>query len=169
MRLLDILNDFFYVMDWKLVVAGLIMIVIFSLIVYLIVLTALSFQRRRAEVGVSLPDINKYTGSENNSTQFERLTELEVELIEDDEIDDSDIPTANEDSFFAALSLETRKYIPKPNLDLDMPEVEVIDYEAIRREKAQGELERIRKIAKADEQDIIEESLIDNKDSEGLV
>lgn len=164
MRLLDILNDFFYVMDWKLVIAGLIMIVIFLLIVYLIVLTVLSFQKRKAEVGVSLPDINKYADSENNSTQFKGLTKMEVELIENDEVDHSDVPTINEDSFFAALSLETGKYIPKPNLDLDMPEVEVIDYETIRREKEQEELERIRKIAKADEQDIIEESLIDNEE-----
>lgn len=140
--------------DWKLVVAGLGMLVIFLLMVYLLSLIVISFQRRKAAVSVSLPDINTYNKKDDNLKQFEELKVFEVELIAPDEYVVEAEPKDNEELFVTALSIETKKYIPKSDEKIEMPEVGEIDYEAIKMEKTKDAINRLKKIAKADEESL---------------
>lgn len=142
--------------DWKLVVAGLGMLVIFLLIVYLLSLIIISFQRRKAAVSVSLPDINTYDKKDDNLKQFEELKVFEVELITPDEYVIEAEPKDNEELFLTALSIETKKYIPKSDEKIEMPEVGEIDYEAIKMEKTKDAINRLKEIAKADEESFID-------------
>ena len=142
--------------DWKLVVAGLGMLVIFLLMVYLLSLIVISFQRRKAAVSVSLPDINTYNKKDDNLKQFEELKVLEVELIAPDEYVIEAEPKDNEELFVTALSIETKKYIPKSDEKIEMPEVGEIDYQAIKMEKTQNAINRLKEIAKADEESLVD-------------
>lgn len=142
--------------DWKLVVAGLGMLVIFLLMVYLLSLIVISFQRRKAAVSVSLPDINTYNKKDDNLKQFEELKVFEVELIAPDEYVIEAEPKDNEELFVTALSIETKKYIPKSDEKIEMPEVGEIDYQAIKMEKTQNAINRLKEIAKADEESLVD-------------
>lgn len=142
--------------DWKLVVAGLGMLVIFLLMVYLLSLIVISFQRRKAAVSVSLPDINTYNKKDDNLKQFEELKVFEVELIATDEYVVEAEPKDNEELFVTALSIETKKYIPKSDEKIEMPEVGEIDYQAIKMEKTQNAINRLKEIAKADEESLVD-------------
>ena len=76
----------------------------------------------------------------------------------------------NDDSFLTALTIETGKYIPKSDNHVNMPEIsEKIDYEKIRQQKAREsedrqkqELERLKEIARADEEQVTDENSNDN-------
>lgn len=156
MNIIDTLKNFFVMQDWKLVVAGLGMLVIFLLMVYLLSLIVISFQRRKAAVSVSLPDINTYNKKDDNLKQFEELKVFEVELIATDEYVVEAEPKDNEELFVTALSIETKKYIPKSDEKIEMPEVGEIDYQAIKMEKTQNAINRLKEIAKADEESLVD-------------
>ena len=160
MNIINTLKNFFVIQDWKLVVAGLGMLVIFLLIVYLLSLITISFQRRKAAVSVSLPDINTYGKKDDNLKQFEEPKVFEVELITPDDDVIEEEPKDNEELFLTALSIETRKYIPKSDDKIKMPEVGEMDYQAIKmektRERTQSALDRLKRIAKADEESFID-------------
>lgn len=160
MNIINTLKNFFVIQDWKLVVAGLGMLVIFLLMVYLLSLIVISFQRRKAAVNVSLPDINTYDKKDDNLKQFEELKVFEVELITPDEYVIEEEPKDNEELFLTALSIETKKYIPKSDEKIKMPEVGKMDYQAIKmektRERTQSALDRLKRIAKADEESFID-------------
>lgn len=147
MNIINTLKNFFVIQDWKLVVVGLGMLVIFLLIVYLLSLIVISFQRRKAAVNISLPDINTYDKKDDNLKQFEELKVFEVELITPDEYVIEEEPKDNEELFLTALSIETKKYIPKSDEKIKMPEIGKIDYQAI---------SKLKRIAKADEESFID-------------
>ena len=156
MNIINTLKNFFVMQDWKLVVAGLGMLVIFLLMVYLLSLIVISFQRRKAAVSVSLPDINTYNKKDDNLKQFEELKVFEVELIAPDEYVIEAEPKDNEELFVTALSIETKKYIPKSDEKIEMPEVGEIDYQAIKMERTQNAINRLKEIAKADEESLVD-------------
>ena len=156
MNIINTLKNFFVMQDWKLVVAGLGMLVIFLLMVYLLSLIVISFQRRKAAVSVSLPDINTYNKKDDNLKQFEELKVFEVELIAPDEYVIEAEPKDNEELFVTALSIETKKYIPKTDEKIEMPEVGEIDYQAIKMERTQNAINRLKEIAKADEESLVD-------------
>lgn len=156
MNIINTLKNFFVMQDWKLVVAGLGMLVIFLLIVYLLSLIIISFQRRKAAVSVSLPDINTYDKEDDNLKQFEELKVFEVEIITPDEYVIEAEPKDNEELFLTALSIETKKYIPKSDEKIEMPEVGEIDYQAIKMEKTKDAINRLKEIAKADEESFVD-------------
>lgn len=160
MNIINTLKNFFVIQDWKLVVAGLGMLVIFLLMVYLLFLIVISFQKRKAAVSVSLPDINTYGKKDDNLKQFKELKVFEVELITPDDDVIEEEPKDNEELFLTALSIETRKYIPKSDDKIKMPEVGEMDYQAIKMEKTrkrtQSALDRLKRIAKADEESFID-------------
>lgn len=173
---------FFENLDWKLVTAGFGIVIIFTLIVYLLVIIVTSLQSRRAAIKVSLPDINNYNNTGSDVSEFEEIKDMSIELINsdddkiDDKIDNSNIKD-NEDSFFKALSLEAKKYIPKSTFKINMPEIGKINYEAIIKEKKEKskkqtkkDLERLKKIAKADAESVLLESnLTDNIKTGGII
>lgn len=160
MNIINTFKKFFVIQDWKLVVAGLGMLVIFLLIVYLLSLIIISFQRRKAAVNISLPDINTYDKKDDNLKQFEEPKVFEVELITPDDDVIGEEPKDNEELFLTALSIEAKKYIPKSDEKIEMPEVGEIDYQAIKMEKTkertQSALDRLKRIAKADEESLID-------------
>ena len=108
MNIINTLKNFFVIQDWKLVVAGLGMLVIFLLMVYLLFLIVISFQKRKAAVSVSLPDINTYGKKDDNLKQFKEPKVFEVELITPDDDVIEEEPKDNEELFLTALSIETR-------------------------------------------------------------
>ena len=168
MNFLDVLTKFFSVQDWRLIGAGLIMILIFALMVSLVSFIVISYLRRKEAVNISLPDINTYgLNSKEVKPQFTEPSILELELVppERDIINPEEMKN-NDDSFLTALTIETGKYIPKFGNHVNMPEIsEKIDYEKIKQQKAREsedrqkqELERLKEIARADEEQVTDEN-----------
>ena len=171
MSTLNTIKNFIEIQDWRLVVAGFGMIIIFVLMVYLLSLIVLSYQRRRDAVQVSLPEIDS-SGIVNHDSvdKFKEADTLEVELISsDDDNVINDNLNIDDSLFLTALTVETKKFIPLAQEDMDMPEIGEIDYEGIKMKmEAEAEqwrkerLQRLKEIAKSDEQDLIDASLIND-------
>lgn len=175
MNIINTLKSFFTIQDWRFIIAGLIMIAIFLLIVYLLSVIVISFQKRKAAVNVSLPDIDSYNKKDKIVKQFEESEDLEVELIDANDDVIKEEAKNNENLFMTALSIETGQYIPKADDKIDMPEIGDIDYETIKiqktekaKEKTKKKLERLKKIAKADEEGVVEEKFINIDDGDIL-
>lgn len=171
MNFLNVLTKFFSVQDWRLIGAGLIMILIFILMVSLVSFIVISYLKRKEAVNISLPDINTYgLDSKEVKPQFTEPSILELELVppERDVINPEEMKD-NDDLFLTALTIETGKYIPKSSSYVTMPEIsEKIDYEKIKQQKEQEakdrqkqELERLKEIARADEEQVTHENTND--------
>lgn len=169
-NILDTVKQFISIQDWRLVIAGFGMLVIFLLMIYLISLIVLSFQRRRDAVDVKLPDIDKEVSEDDNKEKFKEAESLEVELIDsNDDVVNSDKTDINDELFLKALTIESKQFIPLTYKGLDMPEVGDIDYESIKskmeaeaEDRRRESLERLKQIAKSDEQDLVDLSLIND-------
>jgi len=167
------IKNFFEIMDWKLVIAGFGMLFIFLLIVYLISVIVISFQKRRDQVNVKLPDIDTYDKAESKGQKFKEVKKLEVELINqnDDVVIKESNNKGNYDYFIQALSIETRKLFPSTLSFPSMPKIKAIDYETIKREnieKNQKEnIEKMKKLAEEDNREIPEDHLINMQDNGG--
>ena len=171
MSILNTIKNFIEIQDWRLIVAGFGMIIIFVLMVYLLSLIVLSYQRRRDAVQVSLPEIDS-SGLVNHDSvdKFKEANPLEVELISsDDDNVINDNLNIDDSLFLTALTVETKKFIPLAQEDMDMPEIGEIDYEGIKmkmeaeaEQRRKERLQRLKEIAKSDEQDLIDASLIND-------
>lgn len=169
-NVLDAVIKFISIQDWRLVIAGFGMIVIFLLMIYLISLIVLSFQRRRDAVDVKLPDIDNQYGEKDKKATFKEIESLEVELVDSNEdLINTDRKDHNEEAFLTALSLESKRFVPLDYKKFEMPVLGEIDYESIKRRmeaeaenKIRENLERLRKIAESDERDFVDMSLINN-------
>lgn len=147
--LLSNVKSFFEMLEWKFLIAGAVMIIIFTLMVYLISLIVLSVQRRRNAIKTSLPDIKDVGGEGAKSAAFKELEDLEIELIDNEEdvialTDDNN----NEELFLTALAIETGQYVSLASEPSEMPEVGELDIEAIKEQKRLESEER-RKMALA--------------------
>lgn len=157
----------------KLVIAGLGMITIFILIIYLISLIVISFQNRQESVNIKLPDVDTYNKTTEVKKQFEDAKVLEVELIDaEQDVVRNPQPKDDENLFLTALSIETKKYIPATVEEIHMPQVGEIDYEAVKLQKAEidkdaSTLSRLKKLAQADKLETLEEKFIDINDYDG--
>lgn len=169
MSILNTIKNFIEIQDWRLIVAGFGMIIIFVLMVYLLSLIVLSYQRRRDAVQVSLPEIDS-SGLVNHDSveKFKEADPLEVELISsDDDNVVNDNLNIDDSLFLTALTVETKRFIPLAQEDMNMPDIGEIDYEGIKmkmeaeaEERRKERLQRLKEIAKSDEQDLIDASLI---------
>ena len=171
MSILNTIKNFIEIQDWRLIVAGFGMIIIFVLMVYLLSLIVLSYQRRRDAVQVSLPEIDS-SGLVNHDSvdKFKEADPLEVELISsDDDNVVNDNLNIDDSLFLTALTVETKEFIPLAQEDMDMPDIGEIDYEGIKmkmeaeaEQRRKERLQRLKEIAKSDEQDLIDASLIND-------
>lgn len=171
MDILNTIKNFIEIQDWRLIIAGFGMIIIFVLMVYLLSLIVLSYQRRRDAVQVSLPEIDS-SGLVNHDSvdKFKEADTLEVELISsDDDNVVNDNLNIDDSLFLTALTVETKRFIPLAQEDMDMPDIGEIDYEGIKmkmeaeaEERRRERLQRLKEIAKSDEQDLIDASLIND-------
>lgn len=171
MDILNTIKNFIEIQDWRLIIAGFGMIIIFVLMVYLLSLIVLSYQRRRDAVQVSLPEIDS-SGLVNHDSvdKFKEADPLEVELISsDDDNVVNDNLNIDDSLFLTALTVETKRFIPLAQEDMDMPDIGEIDYEGIKmkmeaeaEERRKERLQRLKEIAKSDEQDLIDASLIND-------
>lgn len=165
--IIETFKDFFGMVEGRFIIATTIMIIIALVVLYLLFLIAVSFRKRREAINVKLPDIDGRGEVVNETPSFTEKEEITVELIDsdEDEVSDTDVKT-NEEAFLTALTIETGKFIADDNnnLDLKMPEVGEIDYDRIkeekRKEKEQEVINRLREIAKADNQDDLDK--VDN-------
>lgn len=163
------MEAFFASQNGKLVIAGLGMITIFILIIYLMSLIVISFQNRQEAVNIKLPDIDTYNKNTEVEKQFEDAKVLEVELISaEQDVVKNPQPKDDENLFLTALSIETKKYIPATMEEIHMPQVGEIDYEAVKLQKAERErdkdtstLSMLKKLAQADKLETLEEKFID--------
>lgn len=167
--LLETFKDFFGMVEGRFVIATIIMIVIALVAIYLIFLIAISFRKRREAIQVQLPDIDVHGEVANESARFTEAEEVTVELIDSDEDEISDNNAViDEKAFLTTLTIETGEFIhDDTNHNLNMPEVGEIDYDKIKedkkREKEEEAINRLRKIAEADNQEDL-----DRVDSLGL-
>lgn len=171
MNVLNTIKNFIEIQDWRLILAGFGMIIIFGLMVYLLSLIVLSYQRRRDAVQVSLPEIDgSGLVSHDPVDKFKEANPLEVELMsaEDDNIVNDNL-NVDDSLFLTALTLETKRFIPLSKEDMDMPDIGEIDYEGIKlkmeaeaEERRKERLQRLKEIAKSDEQDLVDVSLIND-------
>lgn len=172
MSTLNTIKNFIEIQDWRLVVAGFGMIIIFVLMVYLLSVIVLSYKHRRDAVQVSLPEIDS-SGlvSHDSVDKFKEADTLEIELIssDDDNVVVNDNFNIDDSLFLTALTVETKTFIPLAQEDMNMPDIGEIDYEGIKMkmeaeaEKRRKErLQRLKEIAKSDEQDLIDVSLIND-------
>lgn len=174
-----IMENFFRSLDWNLVIAGFGIIFIFTLMVYLILIIVSSYQNRRKALNVSLPVLDDYGNNVLSEPQFKELKELSLELVSSDDDVINELENKNNDkSFLTALTLETKKYIPVENEEINMPEVKEDNYEVINLDKekfatkrTKQTLDKIRKIAQADGKEIeYEDVMFDNiGDGEGII
>lgn len=173
MNIIQNIKNFFEIMDWKLVIAGFGMLFIFLLIVYLISVIVISFQKRRDQVNVKLPDIDTYDKEESKGPEFKEVKKLEVELINpnDDVVIGENNNKGSYDYFIQALSIETRKLFPSMLSFPSMPKIKAIDYEAIKKEnieRSQKEsFDKMKKLAEEDDREIPEDRLINMQGNGG--
>lgn len=167
--LLSTFKDFFGIVDSKYIIAAVIMTIVSVVAIYIISMVVTSFIKRREAVAVELPDVNVATGNVVEEAEGFSVNEGEaitVELIDpsEDEVE-YEIKESNDKAFIEALTIETGELIIEDEGNVDMPEVGEIDYEKIKEKKQKEIIERIRQIAKADEDlNEIEEIMLNNAD-----
>ena len=144
--LLSNVKSFFEMLEWKFLIAGAVMIIIFILMVYLISLIVLSVQRRRNSIKTSLPDIKDVGAEGAKSSAFKELEDLEIELIDNEEDVTALTDDNNNEELF--LAIETGQYVSLASEPSEMPEVGEMDIEAIKEQKRLESEER-RKMALA--------------------
>lgn len=155
MNLLNTFKEFFGIVNSRYIIAAVIMTIVSIIVIYIISMVVISFMKRRETVAVELPDVNVATGSVVEKAEAFSVNEEEtitVELIDssEDEVED-EIKESNDKAFIEALTIETGELIVEDEGNVDMPEVGEIDYDKIKEEKQEEVIERIRQIAKADE------------------
>lgn len=153
--LLNTFRDFFGIVNSRYIIAAVIMTIVSVVVIYIISMVVTSFMKRRKTVAVELPDVNVATGNVVEEAEAFSVNEEEaitVELIDssEDEVED-EIKESNDKAFIEALTIETGELIVEDEGNVDMPEVGEIDYDKIKEEKQEEVIERIRQIAKADE------------------
>lgn len=159
------MSDFIENTNWTYVFAGLFMLLIFSIVIYIILILYTTIKKRRALLEVKLPEIDKRGIVEETEPQFDKERAISVELISAEE--DESIKGENreyDENFFKALSLETGIKISEDDfVKLDLPEVGELNFEEIKRkkqeeiekakeEREQANIEHLRELAKADEE-----------------
>ena len=154
--LIEGIQSFFSMIEAKFTIATIIMVVIFVTISLLITLTVISFRKRREALSVELPNINDQGEVDSSKSKFEKDKNITIELVDPNEDIAEDVPENNDETFFAALTMETRTLIQPEKIELDMPEVGEIDSEEnekmlIARENAA--IDHLKKIAKADSEE----------------
>lgn len=120
-----IIGTFLKGMTVKGLIAGLGITVIFSLIVYLLMIMVFSYQSRRAAVKVRLPAIDGYGEDAFSMPEFKEPKQFIVELIDLNEDTPQNSKPNDEVKFISALTLETRKYIPTEQENIIMPKIEI--------------------------------------------
>lgn len=153
--LLNTFKDFFGIVSGRYIIAAIVMTIVSVIIIYIISMVVISFMKRRETVAVELPDVNVATGNVVEEAEAFSVNEEEtitVELIDssEDEVED-EIKESNDKAFIEALTIETGELIVEDEGNVDMPEVGEIDYDKIKEEKQEEAIERLREIAKADE------------------
>lgn len=167
MGIINTIKNFLTIQDWKLLTAGFVMVLIAIVMIYLISLIVLSFRRRREAVDVRLPEIDN-SGNMKSEHKFKENNDFEIQLVDyEDDIGETQDLGINENLFIKALSMETKRYISTNKDEVDMPEVGEIDYKGIKlkleneaREREKDKSERLRQIAKADEEDFLDVGII---------
>ena len=152
------IKNFFHVLDFRLIMSGLLMIIISALIVYVFIVAIGAFKERREAIKVSLPNVDDIGKSGPTKVQFKDIDDFAIELIETETDENNYKETVEgENQFLTALSIETGQFIPANNIEANMPEVGEIDYEEIKQrkakeeqEKSNKELQRIREFAMVD-------------------
>lgn len=153
--LLNTFKDFFGIVNSRYIIAAIVMTIVSIVVIYIISMVVTSFMKRRKTVAVELPDVNVATGNVVEKAEAFSVNEEEaitVELIDssEDEVED-EIKESNDKAFIEALTIETGEIIVEDEDNIDMPEVGEIDYDKIKEEKQEEAIERLRQIAKADE------------------
>lgn len=121
-----ITGAFFKPMSVKLFIAGLGLTVIIALIIYLLMIVVFSYQERKQAVSVHLPAIDSHGVQAFSKPEFKSQKEFLVELVDLNEEITQDTNIKDDESFLAALTLESRKVILDSNKIIKMPEVESV-------------------------------------------
>lgn len=153
-KFVEIMGQYFLALDKGVVVAGLLMLMMFVLIVYVLSIAAIAFRKRKEAVSISLPDIESDEISEDG-IQFKEPEDISIELIdpeEDDVIDEGNVD--NEEAFLTSLVLETGQFISKENSEISMPQVGEFDEQAVLKRKEAKRARERERIAKEREQEL---------------
>lgn len=127
------------------------MLLIMAGMIAIIYVIVVSFKKRKEAIAVNLPDISG-DGVVSVEPAFNEIENLNVELISEDEdvVKNSKIED-NEDQFLTALSCETKTVFLKDGVgNLEMPEIGEIDYEKIKKDKENSNINHLRELAEDD-------------------
>lgn len=168
-------SSFFSMVDSKFAIAILIMIAMIFLVSFIVFFMILSIKKRSEAVKVKLPNLDSQGKVMKKDPEFKQEEKIVVELIDSEDDSIQEYNKNNDKSFYSALSMSTGSYIPKEDkeIEVEMPEVEEVDYEEIKRKKEvemkeeQARRERenllhLKELAKAD----IETSILDEGEKE---
>lgn len=177
---IKVFKEFFSTLDWKLMTAAIVMIIIVLIVSYILFVALLSVYRRKKAVNVSLPELQTLGEDfSKNKPQFKPTDEgYEVELIDsDNDYLINKTKRDNYDKFLETLILETRQFIPLSVENPDLPEIGEFNFEEFKQEKIEEvikkkeeSIQHLREVAIADKTDdeitIIDELLLTTNEGE---
>lgn len=146
-----IFGDLSSLLEIKFIFAFAGMLLIGAGIISILYVIVISFIKRKEAIAINLPDING-DGIVKVEPAFSENLNLNVELVPEDEdvVKNSKIEN-NEEYFLNALSCETKKVFLKEDYgNLKMPEVGEIDYEQIKKDKENLNINHLKELAEDD-------------------
>lgn len=115
---------FFDQISMSLLIAGLAIVVIFALIVYLLMILVFSYKKRKQAVGVHLPKIDSHGSEAFTKPKFTEPKQFSVELVDLNEDAPQNSKPKDDKQFLTALSLETKKLIIDNSKSVVMPKID---------------------------------------------